>query len=56
MLLQDLHQPRFANPRFAAEQDHLPEAVLDLCPALQEQRHFHFPPDEWGQADAASGL
>ena len=36
LLLQHLHQARFANARFAAEQHHLPEAVLDLRPALQQ--------------------
>jgi hypothetical protein len=34
VLAQDLHQARFANPRFAAEQHHLSEAIFDLRPAL----------------------
>ena len=40
MLCQDLHQARFANPRFAAEQHHLPEAILDLRPALLQTREL----------------
>jgi hypothetical protein len=34
MLLDHLHQARFTDARFAAEQHHLPEAVLDLRPEL----------------------
>ena len=45
--LQHLHQARFADARFAAEQHHLPKAVLDLCPALQEQPHFLLSAYEW---------
>src|SRR5262249_13431260 len=40
MLLQDLHQARFANACFAAEQHHLSQAVLDLRPALVQQCYF----------------
>jgi hypothetical protein len=50
---QHLHEARFADPRFAAEQHHLPEAVLDLCPALQQQPHFLFPAHQRGQAGVA---
>jgi hypothetical protein len=37
---QHLHQARFADARFAAEQHHLPEAVFDLRPALLKQPDF----------------
>ena len=50
LLLQHLHQARFANARLAAEQHHLPQAVLDLRPALQQQPHFLLPPHQRGQA------
>ncbi len=53
LFLQHLHQARFANARFAAEQHHLPEAVLDLRPALQQQPHFLLPAHQRGQAGAA---
>jgi hypothetical protein len=52
MLLQPLDEARFADARFATEQHHLPDAVRDLRPALQEQRHFRLPADEWRQAGA----
>ena len=50
---QHLDETRFADARFAAEQHHLPEAVLDLRPALQEQPYFLLPAHERGQAGAA---
>jgi hypothetical protein len=53
LFFQHLHQPRFANARFAAEQYHLPEAVLDLRPALAQQPDFLLPPHKRGQAHAA---
>jgi hypothetical protein len=34
MFLQHLDQARFTNARFAAEQHHLPHAILDLRPTL----------------------
>ena len=34
LFLQHLHETRFANARFTAQQHHLPEAILDLRPAL----------------------
>ena len=43
LLRQHLHQARFADARFATEQHHLPEAVLDLRPALPQQRDFLLP-------------
>ena len=46
---QHLHQARFANARFAAEQHHLPEAVLDLRPALPQQPDFLLPAHQRGQ-------
>ena len=53
LFLQHLHQARFANTRFAAEQHHLPEAVLDLGPALAQQRDFLLAPHQRRQAGAA---
>ena len=53
LFLQHLHQARFADARFAAEQHHLPEAVLDLRPALQQQPDFLLPAHQRGQAGAA---
>ena len=53
VLLQHLHQARFADPRFAAEQHDLPDPVLDLRPALQQQPHFLLPAHQRGQASAA---
>ena len=37
---QHLHQARFADAGFAAEQHHLPKAVLDLFPELPQQPHL----------------
>jgi hypothetical protein len=53
---QPLHQARFADARFTAEQHHLPKAVFDLHPALAQQPDFRLPTDERRQAGAASGL
>jgi hypothetical protein len=54
VFLEHLHEARFANARFAAEEHYLSEAVLDLRPALQQQPHFLFPAHERSQAGAAS--
>jgi hypothetical protein len=35
-----LHQARFADACFAAEQHHLPKALLDLRSAFPQQRHL----------------
>ena len=43
MVLQHLHQARFANPRLTAEQHHLPLPRPGLRPALLQQRHLFFP-------------
>ena len=40
LLRQHLHQARFANACFAAEQHHLPDALLDLRPAFPQQPDF----------------
>jgi hypothetical protein len=53
MLLQHLHQARFTNARLAAEEHHLPEAVLDLRPAFQQEPDFLLPAHEWGPPSAA---
>jgi hypothetical protein len=54
VLHQDLHQARFADARFAAEQHHLPQAVLDLGPALPQQPDFLLSAHEWSQTGATS--
>jgi hypothetical protein len=46
VVFQHLHQARFADPRLPAQQHHLAEALLDLCPALQQQLHFLLAPDQ----------
>jgi len=46
MFLQHLHQARFANTGFAAEQHYLSETVLDVCPTLQQEPHFLLPAHE----------
>ena len=56
LFCQHLHQARFANARFAAEQHHLPEAVLDLRPALPQQPDFLLPAHQWGPPGAADGF
>jgi hypothetical protein len=50
---QHLHEARFADAGFAAEQDHLSKAVRDLGPALPQQPDFLLPAHEGGQAGAA---
>jgi hypothetical protein len=52
LFLQHLHEARFADARFAAEQHHLPEAVRDLRPALHQQPDLLLPAHERGQAGA----
>ena len=56
VFLQHLHQARFANAGFTAEQYHLPEAVLDLRPALQQQADFLLPPHQRGPSGAAGSF
>src|SRR5262245_54594216 len=56
MLLQHLHQARFANARFTAEQYYLSEAILDLRPTLQQESHFLLPAHERGPAGTPSGF
>jgi hypothetical protein len=41
-----LHQTRFANARFATEQDHLPRAFLALLPAPMQQPDFFVATDQ----------
>jgi hypothetical protein len=54
VFLQHLHQARFADACFAAEQHHLPEAVLDLRPALEQQSNFRLAAHQQGHASAPS--
>jgi hypothetical protein len=56
MLLQDLHQARFANACFTAEQHHLSDPLLDLRPALPQQPDFLLPTHQRGPPGAASGF
>jgi hypothetical protein len=53
LLCQHLHQARFADARFAAEQHHLPAAVFDLRPALPQQPNVLLPTHEGGEPSAA---
>jgi hypothetical protein len=56
VVLQHLHQARFANPGLAAQQDHLAQAILDLRPAVQQQGDFGLPPHQWGEALGAGHI
>ena len=56
VFLQHLHQARFANARFPAEQHDLSDPLLDLRPALPQQPHVLLPPHQWGPPGAASGF
>ena len=55
-LRQHLYQPRLADARLATQQHHLPGAVLDPAPALQQQPDFLLAADQRGQAGAAGQL
>lgn len=46
MILDDLHETRLANSRFATEQDHLPVAVFHLFPAFNKQPDLLLPSHE----------
>jgi hypothetical protein len=48
--LEHLHEPGFANTRFATEHHHLPQPVSRLCPAGAEQREFRLSPHQRGEA------
>ena len=56
LVRQHLHQARFANAGFAAEQHHLPEAVFDLRPALAQHPDFLLAPHQRGPPGAAGGF
>ena len=56
LVRQHLHQARFADAGFAAEQHHLAEAVFDLCPALTQQPNFLLPPHQRGPPGAAGSF
>jgi hypothetical protein len=56
MLLEHLDKARFADARFAAEQHHLPNAVLDLRPAFEQEPDFLLPAHEWRPPGAAGGF
>ena len=43
VFLEHLHEARFANARFTAEQHHLSNPLLHLGPALQQQPVFLLP-------------
>src|SRR6266540_2395191 len=51
-----LLETRFADTRFATEQHYLPEAVLDLRPALPQQPDFLLPAHQRSQPGAAGGF
>ena len=56
MLLQHLHEARFANAGLAAEQHHLPDPLLDLRPTLHQQPDFLLPAHQGGPPGAAGGF
>ena len=56
VFLQHLHQARFADARFPAEQHHLPDPLLDLRPALPQQPDFLLASHQGGPAGAAGGF
>ena len=48
VLLQHLHEARFPDARLSADQHPVAEAVLHLCPALQQQSHLLLPAHQRG--------
>ena len=48
MVLQDLHQARFANARLATQEHDLSDPLLDLRPALDKEPDFLPPADQRG--------
>ena len=50
VLFQHVDQAGFANARLSTEQDNLAKPILHLPPALLQQGHFLFPPDQGRQA------
>ena len=50
MVLNHLHQSQFANAGIPIEHHDLPQAVLDLGPALKQQGDFRIPPHQWGES------
>jgi hypothetical protein len=56
LVCQRLHQARFADAGFAAEEHHLAEAVFDLRPALEQHPNFLLPPHQRGPPGAAGGF
>ena len=56
LIRQHLHQARFADAGFAAEEHHLAEAVFDLRPALYQETHFWHPPHQRRQTTGGGDL
>ena len=56
LVRQHLHQARFADAGFPAEQHHLAEAVLHLRPALAQHGDFLLSTYERGPPGAAGGF
>ena len=56
LVRQHLHQARFADAGFAAEEHDLSEAVFDLCPSLAQHPDLLLPPHQRGPPGAAGGF
>ena len=56
LVRQHLHQARFANPRFAAEQYDLAHTVFDVLPTLLEQPDLLLAAHQWGPPRGADRL
>ena len=56
LLRQHLHQARFADAGFTAEEHDLSEAVFDLGPALAQHPDFLLPTHQRGPPGAAGGF
>ena len=50
LLMEALHQARFADPRLADDQRHLAFAFEGTFPAIHQQAQFVLAPDEWSQS------
>ena len=56
MVSQYLDEAGFADAGLPAEHDHLPHPVLDLFPAIQEERDFGSPPNKGGETAGRGNL
>jgi hypothetical protein len=56
MVLKHLHQPRFTDASFAAQEYNLTLPVFDLIPTFQEQPYFLLSPDQRCQSSDRSNF